>query len=91
LLELMGATMIIAMALVPALRIMRDSMAVSRRTETANLLATYSVSKLEEHLVRTAVNWDTTTDEGPIPNYPGLRYRVDKVDELIGSGLMRIT
>ena len=91
LLELVGATTILAIALVPALRIMGDCMRVGRETETANLLATFSVSKLEEHLVRTAGVWDTTTEAGQVPGYAGIRYQVDKVDEGIGSGLMRIT
>ncbi len=91
LLELVGATTIIAITLVPALRMMRDSLRVGRQTETANLLATFSASKLEEHLVRTAATWDTTGESGTIPGYAGLRFQVDKVDEGIGAGLMRIT
>lgn len=90
LLELVAATTVIAIALVPALRIMRDTIRVGRETETANLLATYSASKLEEHLVRTAASWDTTADTGLIPGYEAqqLRYAVTKVDE---TGLMRLT
>ena len=90
-LELIAATTIIAIALVPALKLMRDSIRIGRQTETANILATYSMSKLEEHLTRTAASWSTTTDAGAIPNYTGLRFQVTKVDEGIGSGLMRIT
>jgi type II secretory pathway pseudopilin PulG len=90
LLELVAATTIIAIALVPALKVMRDSIRVGRETEIANLLATYSSSKLEEHLVRTAASWDTTTDADLIPGYESqlLRYSVTKVDE---TGLMRLT
>jgi Tfp pilus assembly protein PilE len=91
LLELIAATAIVAIALVPALRLMRDSIRNGRQTETANVLATFSMSKLEEHLARTAAVWDTTTDSGVIPNYSGLRYQVTKVDEGVSSGLMRIT
>lgn len=90
-LELIAATTIIAIALVPALKLMRDSIRIGRQTETANILATYSMSKLEEHLARTAASWVTTTDSGAIPNYNGLRYQVTKVNEGVGSGLMRIT
>lgn len=90
LLELVAATTIIAVALVPALRIMRDTMRIGRESETANLLATFAASKLEEHLVRTAGTWDTTTDADLIPGYEArlLRYSVTKVDE---TGLMRLT
>ncbi|MEO8493725.1 MAG: hypothetical protein ABI614_01540 [Planctomycetota bacterium] len=91
LLELIAATSIVAIALVPALRMMRDSVRVGRQTETANVLATFSMSKLEEHLARTVANWNTTSDSGAIPNYNGLRFQVTKVDEGLGSGLMRIT
>ena len=90
-LEMIAATTILAIALVPALKLMRDSIRVGRQTETANILATFSMRKLEEHLARTAANWGTTTDAGAIPNYNGLRYQVTKVDEGVGSGLMRIT
>lgn len=91
LLELIAATAIVAIALVPALKLMRDSIRIGRQTETANVLATFSMSKLEEHLARTVANWDTVTDAGAVPNYNGLRYQVTKVDEGLGSGLMRIT
>ena len=91
LLELIAATTIVAITLVPALKLMRDSIRIGRQTETANILATFSMSKLEEHLARTAANWNTTTDSGAIPNYNGLRFQVTKVDEGFGSGLMRIT
>ncbi len=91
LLELIAATTIIAIALVPALKLMRDSIRIGRETETANVLATFGMSKLEEHLARTAASWDATTEAGDIPNYAGLRFQVTKVDEGFGSGLMRIT
>jgi len=91
LLEMIAATVIIAIALVPALRLTRDSIRVGRQTENANILTTYSVSKLEEHMALTAATWDATTASGAIPNYPGLRFQVTKVDEGFGSGLMRIT
>jgi hypothetical protein len=92
LLELVGATTIVATALVPALRIMGDCIRVGRETEIANLLATYSVSKLEEHLVETAVLFDAAADEAnEVPGYPGIRFRVEKEDEGVGSGLMQIT
>ena len=89
LLELVAATTVIAIALVPALKVMRDSMRVGRETEIANLLATFSASKLEEHLVLTAASWDTTTDADLIPGYEAqkLRYSVTKVDD---TGLMRL-
>ncbi|MCA9123233.1 MAG: hypothetical protein H6822_28180 [Planctomycetaceae bacterium] len=91
LLELIAASTIVAITLVPALKLMRDSIRIGRETETANILATFGMSKLEEHMARTAASWDTTTESGAIPNTNGLRYQVTKVDEGLGSGLMRIT
>lgn len=91
LLEVIAASTIVAIALVPALKLMRDSIRNGRQTEIANVLATYSMSKLEEHLARTVANWNTNTDAGAVPNYAGLRFQVTKVDEGLGSGLMRIT
>lgn len=91
LLELVGATTVIAIALVPALRIMRDCIRLGRNSEMANLMSTLSASKLEEHLISTAANWSATTDAGSFTGYPTLRYRVVKSDEGLGSGLMNIT
>ena len=91
LLELVGATTVIAIALVPALRIMRDCIRLGRNSETANLMSTLSTSKLEEHLVSTAANWNATTDAGGFTGYPTLRDQVVKTDEGVGSGLMNIT
>lgn len=57
LLELVAATTIIAITLVPALRMMRDAIRIGRETQTSNLLATYAASKLEEYLLLSAGQW----------------------------------
>jgi len=44
LLEVVAATTILAMTLVPTLRMMRDSLRVGRETEMANHLATWASS-----------------------------------------------
>src|SRR6186997_968000 len=64
LLELIGATTVIALALVPALRIMRDTIRVGRDTESSNLSATFAASKLEEHLMLTAGTFTASTVTG---------------------------
>lgn len=89
LLELVAATTIIATALVPALRIMRDSIKVGRKTETANLLATLSASKLEEHLALTAANWSTATAAGTFAaeGYPLVRFQVTRSDSASDGGI----
>lgn len=89
LLELIAATTVLGIALVPCLRIMRDTVRIGRETEMANLMATFSASKLEEHLVLTVVNWDTTTAEGSFATegYPQVRFRVVRSDATADGGL----
>ena len=90
LLELVAATSIIAIALVPALRVMRDCLRISRETETANLMATLSASMLEEHLLRTAVNWNPTTVTGDFSaeGYPTIRFQVTRSDSSADGGIV---
>jgi hypothetical protein len=89
LLELVGATTIIALALVPALRMMRDSLRVTRDTETADLLATLSASALEEHLLRIAVAWTPSTVTGTFAaqGYPRVRFQVVRSDSPANGGI----
>ena len=98
LLEVIAASTIIATALVPALRMMRDSLEVSRSVEEADLMSTLCVDKLEEHLNKTAANWDKTTASGDFSALEGrsyLKFRVTKSDAVpdggIGDRLMAIT
>ena len=98
LLEVIAASTIIATALVPALRMMRDSLEVSRSVEEADLMSTLCVDKLEEHLNKTAANWDKTTASGDFSALEGrsyLKFRVTKSDAVpdggIGNWLMAIT
>jgi hypothetical protein len=83
-LELVAATTVIAMALVPALRIMRDTVRIGQETEMANLLATFSASKMEEHLVLTAVSWSTTTAAG---NFGTEGFQVIRSDATAAGGI----
>lgn len=89
LLELIAATTIIAITLVPALRMMRDSLRVSRDTERANLLATLAASKLEEHLLSVAGSWAPSTVSGNFAadGYPTVRFRVVRSDNPTDGGL----
>ena len=48
LLELVAASTVIAVTLVPALRIMRDSLRVSRQLEVREAMATIAMSVLEQ-------------------------------------------
>jgi Tfp pilus assembly protein PilV len=58
LLELVAATTILAIALVPALKLIGGTIRVGRRTETANMMTTFCTSKLEEQLMKTAAVWN---------------------------------
>ena len=89
LLELVAASTIIATALVPALRIMRDSVRVGRETEMANLMATLSASKLEESLVETAGTWNTTILAGDFSTEGDaqVRFQVIRSDPTADGGI----
>ena len=67
LLELVAASTVIAAALVPALRIMRDSLRVSRQLEIRETMATIAMSVLEQESARVSGQWvmQTTTHRNP--------------------------
>ena len=89
LLELVAATTILTIALVPALRMMRDAIKVGRRTETANLMTTFCTSKLEEHLMRTAAAWNPSTVTGDFSaeGYADLKFQVIMSDAVADGGI----
>jgi hypothetical protein len=89
LLELVGATTILALTLVPTLRMMRDSLRVARDTEQANRVTTLSASKLEEHLVLTAATWSTATVTGDFTadGFPQVKFRVVRSDSPADGGI----
>jgi hypothetical protein len=89
LLELVGATVIIAATLVPALRLMRDSVTRGREIEVSNLLGTLAASQLEEHLLLTAANWSglTTSGDFTADGYPLIHFRVDRSDAVADGGI----
>ncbi|MGE3775594.1 MAG: hypothetical protein AB7F89_00290 [Pirellulaceae bacterium] len=89
LLELVAATTILAMTLVPTLRMMRDALRVARDTEQANLAATLAASKLEEQLIQTAANWSTGTVTGDFSadGYAQVRFVVVRSDDGADGGI----
>ncbi len=89
LLELVAATTILTIALVPALRMMRDAIRVGRNTETANLMTTLCTSKLEEQLMRTAAVWNPSTVAGDFSaeGYANLRFQVTMSDAAADGGI----
>lgn len=91
LLEVVAAGTIIATALVPALRMMRDSLEVSRGLEEADLMSTLCVDKLEEQMNNVAATWDKTTTSGNYAALEGrsyLKFRITKSDAVSDGGIV---
>jgi hypothetical protein len=82
LIEVIVTGIVVAVTLVPALRMMRDSLAVNVQTETADAMTTFCASKLEQALAQTCATWTTGTDTGTFSTegYASLRYSVVKSD-----------
>jgi hypothetical protein len=89
LLEVVAAATIIAVALVPALRMMRDSLRVSRDIETAELMTTLAVSKLEEQMALSSATWNLATSTGEYASLGrnDLRFNVTKSDAEAAGGV----
>ncbi|MEX2559277.1 MAG: hypothetical protein WD403_05145 [Pirellulales bacterium] len=89
LLELVAATALLTITLVPALRIMRDTLANSRKTETLGILTALCVDKLEQYLVLTGADWQETTATGSFASlgHPSYHYRVERSDDLADGGI----
>src|SRR5215208_1853006 len=78
LLELIAASTVISIGLVPALRLMRDALAVGEQLETVDAMTTLCASRLEETLAKTCANCNTTPESGNYSSsgYPRLKYWV---------------
>lgn len=87
--ELVAATTILAITLVPALRIMRDSLSVSQEIEKANQMSSFCVSRLEEQMATTSGSWAETrlTGDYAAQGYPTLHYEVFRSDERSDGGI----
>jgi hypothetical protein len=89
LLELVAALSILAITLVPALRLMRDGMTWSRDNETRSVLTTFCVSKLEEYLNLSAATWTMTAANGNFSaeGYPLMKFQVTRSDSAGAGGI----
>ena len=89
LIELVAASSIIAIALVPALRIMRDALAVEEDGEYATAMSTLCAGQLEQTLAKTAAAWNTNPESGNYSSlgYSRLKYSVTKSDAPASGGL----
>ncbi len=88
-LEVLLATALMAIALVPALRLMRDGLRVGRELENRELLTTFSTSKLEEHLALVSAVWQTGNYSGDFSaeGYSNLRFTVTRSDSGADGGI----
>lgn len=89
LIELVAATTVLAIALVPALRLMRDALAVEEEVEYASAMATLCAGQLEQALAKTSASWNTATESGSYASlgYSRLKYSVTKSDAPASGGL----
>lgn len=89
LLEVIVAGTLLAIALVPALRIMRDGLSIGRQLDERDLMVTFCTSTLEEHLALASADWQEGAYSGDLSTYghPELRYSVTKSDDAAGGGI----
>ena len=88
-LELVAATTIITIALVPALRLTRDSITRSEELEAAEMRLALCTSKLEEEMAKTAATWDLATQAGDFAELgrSDLRFMTVKSDAIASGGI----
>ncbi|GAB5405532.1 MAG: hypothetical protein Aurels2KO_37630 [Aureliella sp.] len=87
-LELIAATTIISVALVPALSLMRGSLLNLEHLERNEQLVTLCTSKLETELALTEGTWDLSNTQGAIGGrFPDLLFRVSKSDATSEGGI----
>lgn len=88
-LELVAATTIIALALVPALKLTRDSLMSMEALERNEIAANLCASMLEEELARTASSWSLSGRQGNFSavGRPELKFMVTKSDAFADGGV----
>src|SRR5215213_8326581 len=84
-LEVVLASSICLTALVPALAMLRDGIALGDIIDTRHLLLTYSVSKLEEQVAIVGATWVTGTIAGNFASdgQSSIRYSVTRSDAVV--------
>src|SRR5215207_298279 len=89
-LEVVLAASICLTALVPALAMLRDGIALGDIIDTRHLLLTYSVSKMEEQLAVVGAAWTTGTTTGNFASdgQSGIRYSVTRSDAAVDGGIV---
>src|SRR3954454_13855664 len=89
-LEVVLASSICLTALVPALAMLRDGMALGEIIDTRHLLLTYSVSKMEEQLAIVGATWPIGTSTGNFAadGQSSMRYTVPRSDAVVHEGIV---
>jgi hypothetical protein len=89
-LEVVLASSICLTALVPALAMLRDGIALGDIIDTRHLLLTYSVSKMEEQVAIVGATWATGTITGNFASdgQSSIRYSVTRSDAVVDGGVV---
>lgn len=89
-LEVVLASSICLTAIVPALAMLRDGIALGDIIDTRHLLLTYSVSKMEEQLSIVGATWPTGTVTGNFASdgQSTIRFSVTRSDAAIDGGIV---
>src|SRR3954447_16282600 len=89
-LEVVLASSICLTALVPALAMLRDGIALGDIIDTRHLLLNYGVSKMEEQLASIGATWPTGTITGNFAadGQSTIRYSVTRSDAVVDGGIV---
>lgn len=87
-LELVAATTVISIALVPALRLTRDSLVRMNELELHEEALSFCTGKIEQQLALTAATWNLNDEEGDFSadGRSELHFQVTKSDALDDGG-----
>src|SRR6478672_11002819 len=88
--EVVLASSICITAIVPALAMLRDGIALGEIIDTRHLLLTYSVSKMEEQLAVIGATWTTGTLTGNFAadGQSTIRFTVTRTDAATSGGIV---
>src|SRR5262245_8820412 len=89
-LEVVLAASICISAIVPALAMLRDGIALGEIIDTRHLLLNYSVSKMEEQLAIVSATWATGTVTGnySADGHTAIRFSVTRTDAVASGGIV---
>jgi hypothetical protein len=89
-LEVVLAASICIGAIVPALKVLRDGIALGDIIDARHLLLTYAVTKMEEQLAIIGATWATGTLVGNFAadGHSGIRYAVTRSDAVVDGGVV---